>query len=238
MPIKQGFSLLKLSLVLLGLIGVSLAYLPKVEKQVIAAERSKKARRSDDEQKIILSKAVNKVSKSIEYEAPQTVLNSNEMKEEIKSSQPTEVIPETSEPQTPVTPTPSLLETAIPNVSVWAETQYSHTEDGHFEGQYYTISSSVETTKNLTGMTVSGVVSRSNIGLEKGSIFLDYVMNFDTNGCYISGDVTSSGYVVANIALMPGQSYIGQSVNFLITTSGRAGSGSLVYPIVAYLDMK
>ncbi|GAB2023770.1 hypothetical protein RyT2_28510 [Pseudolactococcus yaeyamensis] len=85
MPIKQGFSLLKLSLVLIGLIGVSLAYLPKLEKQVIVAEQSKKASQSDHEQKIILSKAINQVSKGIEYEAPQTVLSSSEI-EEMKSS--------------------------------------------------------------------------------------------------------------------------------------------------------
>ncbi|GAB2021728.1 hypothetical protein RyT2_08020 [Pseudolactococcus yaeyamensis] len=126
----------------------------------------------------------------------------------------------------------------ISSVGAYAVTQYSHTENGHYEGQYYDIYSSQPTvTKSASGTTVSGTVSRSNIGLEKGSIVLDYTLNFDVNGCYVNGAVTSSGYVEASIALTKGQNYTGQTVNFISTTGGQAGSGSYVYPISAFITV-
>lgn len=122
--------------------------------------------------------------------------------------------------------------------SVSAQTQYSHTENGHVEGGYYYIASSVPNVVNSgSGKTVSGTVTRSGIGLEKGTINLAYVLNFDSNGVYTSGSVTSSGYVNASINLAVGQNYTGQSVNFLHTTGGYAGSGSYIYPISATLNL-
>ena len=117
--------------------------------------------------------------------------------------------------------------------SVSATTQYSHTENGHQQGQVYTINSSIPSTVQNSDntITISGNISRGNIGLEKGSIVLSYQLLFDNQGNYISGSVTSSGYVTAGINLVPGQNYIGQSVNFLTSSTGRAGSGSLIYPI-------
>ena len=117
--------------------------------------------------------------------------------------------------------------------SVSATTQYSHTENGHQQGQVYAINSSVPTTVQNSDntMTISGNISRGNIGLEKGSIVLSYQLLFDNQGNYISGSVTSSGYVTAEINLVPGQKYIGQSVIFVTSSTGRAGSGSLIYPI-------
>ena len=117
--------------------------------------------------------------------------------------------------------------------SVSATTQYSHTEMGHYEGQVYTINSSIPSTVQNSDntITVSGNISRGNIGLEKGSITLSYQLLFDNQGKYISGSVTSSGYVTAEINLVPGQKYIGQSVIFVTSSTGRAGSGSLIYPI-------
>ena len=123
--------------------------------------------------------------------------------------------------------------------SVSATTQYSHTEKGHQQGQVYAINSSVPSTVQNSDntMTVSGNISRGNIGLEKGSIVLSYQLLFDNQGNYISGSVTSSGYVTAEINLVPGQKYIGQSVIFLTSSTGRAGSGSLIYPIVGTLSI-
>ena len=117
--------------------------------------------------------------------------------------------------------------------SVSATTQYSHTEMGHYEGQVYTINSSIPSIVQNSDntITVSGNISRGNIGLEKGSITLSYQLLFDNQGKYISGSVTSSGYVTAEINLVPGQKYIGQSVIFVTSSTGRAGSGSLIYPI-------
>ena len=117
--------------------------------------------------------------------------------------------------------------------SVSATTQYSHTEMGHQQGQVYTINSSIPSTVQNSDntITVSGNISRGNIGLEKGSIVLSYQLLFDNQGKYISGSVTSSGYVTAEINLVPGQKYIGQSVIFVTSSTGRAGSGSLIYPI-------
>lgn len=117
--------------------------------------------------------------------------------------------------------------------SVSATTQYSHTENGHQQGQVYTINSSIPSTVQNSDntITVSGNISRGNIGLEKGSITLSYQLLFDNQGKYISGSVTSSGYVTAEINLVPGQKYIGQSVIFVTSSTGRAGSGSLIYPI-------
>ena len=117
--------------------------------------------------------------------------------------------------------------------SVSATTQYSHTEKGHQQGQVYAINSSVPSTVQNSDntITVSGNISRGNIGLEKGSITLSYQLLFDNQGKYISGSVTSSGYVTAEINLVPGQKYIGQSVIFVTSSTGRAGSGSLIYPI-------
>ena len=104
---------------------------------------------------------------------------------------------------------------------------------GHYEGQVYTINSSIPSTVQNSDntITVSGNISRGNIGLEKGSITLSYQLLFDNQGKYISGSVTSSGYVTAEINLVPGQKYIGQSVIFVTSSTGRAGSGSLIYPI-------
>ena len=123
--------------------------------------------------------------------------------------------------------------------SVSATTQYSHTEKGHQQGQVYAINSSVPSTVQNSDntMTISGNISRGNIGLEKGSIVLSYQLLFDNQGNYISGSVTSSGYVTAEINLVPGQKYIGQSVIFLTSSTGRAGSGSLIYPIVGTLSI-
>ena len=117
--------------------------------------------------------------------------------------------------------------------SVSATTQYSHTENGHQQGQVYAINSSVPSTVQNSDntITISGNISRGNIGLEKGSITLSYQLLFDNQGKYISGSVTSSGYVTAEINLVPGQKYIGQSVIFVTSSTGRAGSGSLIYPI-------
>ncbi|MCJ1989109.1 hypothetical protein [Pseudolactococcus carnosus] len=145
----------------------------------------------------------------------------------------------------PVAPTDSLVASAVVSqgnfstASVSAQTQYSHKENGHNEGQYYTISSSgAMITKTDTGSIVSGDVSRiRSIGLEKKSIVLNYVLNFDASGNYVSGSVSSSGYVSAMINLVPGQNYTGQSVNFISTTSGVALSGSYIYPITASLNL-
>jgi hypothetical protein len=124
--------------------------------------------------------------------------------------------------------------------SVSATTQYSHTEKGHQQGQVYAINSSVPLTVQNSDntMTISGNISRGNIGLEKGSIVLSYQLIFDNNGNYISGSVTSSGYVSAQINLVPGQNYIGKSVNFLTSSTGRAGSGSLIYQIQGNLFLQ
>ena len=121
----------------------------------------------------------------------------------------------------------------ITSSSVSGTTKYSHTEMGHYEGQVYTINSSIPSTVQNSDntITVSGNISRGNIGLEKGSITLSYQLLFDNQGKYISGSVTSSGYVTAEINLVPGQKYIGQSVIFVTSSTGRAGSGSLIYPI-------
>ncbi|CEN27936.1 hypothetical protein [Pseudolactococcus piscium] len=80
-------------------------------------------------------------------------------------------------------------------------------------------------------------ISRGGIGLEKGSILLNYVLNFDSTGNYVSGSVTSSGYVSTSLNLVAGQNYIGQTVNFITTTGGYAGSGSYIYPIIANITL-
>ena len=124
------------------------------------------------------------------------------------------------------------------SATVFAQTQYSHTENGHVEGAYYAIPSSqsmIATT--MMGTIISGTVSRGGIGLEKGSILLNYVLNFDSTGNYVSGSVTSSGYVSTSLNLEAGQNYIGQSVNFITTTGGYAGSGSYIYPIIANITL-
>lgn len=122
--------------------------------------------------------------------------------------------------------------------SVTAQTQYSHTENGHVQGGYYVISSSTpNVTASASGKTVAGTVSRSGIGLEKGTITVAYVLTFDANDVYTSGSVTSSGYVDASITLAVGQKYAGQTINFLSTSGGHAGSGSYIYPITANLNL-
>lgn len=133
---------------------------------------------------------------------------------------------------------PKLDHFQFSSATVFAQTQYSHTENGHVEGAYYAIPSSqsmIATT--MMGTTISGTVSRGGIGLEKGSILLNYVLNFDSTENYVSGSVTSSGYVSTSLNLEAGQNYIGQTVNFITTTGGYAGSGSYIYPIIANITL-
>ncbi|GAB2022347.1 hypothetical protein RyT2_14210 [Pseudolactococcus yaeyamensis] len=143
-------------------------------------------------------------------------------------------VPETDKAQN----TPAPNDQSFSSVSVSAQTQYSHTTTDHYEGQYYVIPSSIpEVVKNASGTTVTGTISRPGIGLEKGTISLFYVLDFDAKGGYVSGTVTSSGYVDASITLTVGQSYVGQTVNFLTTTGGNANSGSYIYPISVSMTM-
>ncbi|MBR6894497.1 hypothetical protein GYN14_09135 [Lactococcus piscium] len=138
----------------------------------------------------------------------------------------------------PATSEVSVSQSSFSTASVTAQTQYSHTENGHVQGGYYAISSSTPNiTISASGKTVAGTVSRGGIGLEKGTIILAYVLNFDANDVYTSGSVTSSGYVDASITLAVGQKYAGQTINFLSTSGGRAGSGSYIYPITANLNL-
>lgn len=123
--------------------------------------------------------------------------------------------------------------------SVLSQTQYSHTENGHLEGQFYPITATEPlVTQTTSGSTVTGQVARYNsIGLEKGSIIIDYTLNFDASGAYQSGTTSSSNYVTSSIALTPGVNYTNQTVSFLETSTGRALSGSLVYPVTASLTL-
>ncbi|WP_172357549.1 hypothetical protein [Pseudolactococcus insecticola] len=135
---------------------------------------------------------------------------------------------------------PNTGKAIVSGASASAVTQYSHTENGHYEGQYYNINASQPTiVKTSGGTTVSGTISRLNsIGLEKGSIVLNYNLNFDGNGNYVSGEVNSSGYVSASINLASGQNYTGQTTNFISTSGGHAGSGSYIYPIIATMSLR
>lgn len=119
--------------------------------------------------------------------------------------------------------------------SAFATTQYSHTRATHYEGQTYSIPASPV---SISGNTISGTVIRGGIGAEKGTIVLDYKLNFDRQGRYLSGTVTSSGYVTAQINLNVGEMYRGTIANVITTTYGRALSGSLVYPVRVGFDFR
>jgi hypothetical protein len=123
----------------------------------------------------------------------------------------------------------------IVSVSSIATTQYSHTTTLHMEGETYSIPSSPV---GVSGNTISGTVTRTGIGTEKGSIILEYTLNFDSQGRYISGSVTSSGYVTAQINLMVGEVYNGYIGEVITTSYGRALSGSLVYPVRVDIDLQ
>lgn len=54
------------------------------------------------------------------------------------------------------------------SATVFAQTQYSHTENGHVEGAYYGIPTSESMIKTTTtGTTISGTVSRGGLDLKK-----------------------------------------------------------------------
>lgn len=144
------------------------------------------------------------------------------------------------------TPTINNTTKQISNVLVNAQTQYSHTENGHSEGQFYAIKSSPI---NITGdqtKIITGSVSRENsIGTEKGSIVIDYNLTFNGN-VFVSGSVNTTsysggmvrnpGYVSSQITLTPGQT-VTNPIQFIETSTGTAGSGSHIYPITATISL-
>lgn len=123
----------------------------------------------------------------------------------------------------------------IISATAFATTQYSHTTATHIEGETYSVPATPVT---ILGNSISGTVTRTGIGTEKESIILNYILNFDNQGRYLSGEVTSSGYVTAQINLSVGEIYT-DSISDVITTSyGRALSGSLVYPVCVSLNLR
>lgn len=116
----------------------------------------------------------------------------------------------------------------IASASAYATTQYSHTTSTHSEGQTYSI---LATPVSFSGNSLSGTVTRTGVGAEKGSIVLNYTLNFDSQGRYLSGSITSSGYVTAQINLRVGETYTGYVSDVITTSYGRALSGSLLYPV-------
>lgn len=116
----------------------------------------------------------------------------------------------------------------IASASAYATTQYSHTTFTHSEGQTYSI---LATPVSFSGNSLSGTVTRTGVGAEKGSIVLNYTLNFDSQGRYLSGSITSSGYVTAQINLRVGETYTGYVSDVITTSYGRALSGSLLYPV-------
>lgn len=123
----------------------------------------------------------------------------------------------------------------IISATAFVTTQYSHTTATHIEGETYSVPATPVT---ILGNSISGTVTRTGIGTEKGSIILNYILNFDSQGRYLSGEVTSSGYVTAQINLSVGEIYT-DSISDVITTSyGRALSGSLVYPVCVSLNLR
>ena len=127
----------------------------------------------------------------------------------------------------------------ITSASVISQTQYAHTENGHNQGDFFNIYSSEPSIEiNSDSTTISGIISRNNnIGLEKGSIVLNYTLSFNNDGSYRDGSITSSGYVVPTITVTPGVNYKNQNVQFITTTEGRANSGSIVYPILSTITL-
>lgn len=138
-------------------------------------------------------------------------------------------------PELDITPPAATTTTTSPIAGIsgiTATTQYSHTENGHQQGQVYTINATKPTiSKEKNDTIIRGQASRGNIGREKGTIIIDYQLVFNDKGQYQSGNVTSTGYVTPSITLTPGQGYIGQTINAITTTEGRAISKSIVYPI-------
>lgn len=116
----------------------------------------------------------------------------------------------------------------IASASAYATTQYSHTTSTHSEGQTYSI---LAIPVSFSGNSLSGTVTRTGVGAEKGSIVLNYTLNFDSQGRYLSGSITSSGYVTAQINLRVGETYTGYVSDVITTSYGRALSGSLLYPV-------
>lgn len=221
--------------ILSGLLVIEVSYLAK--KALIKPEKPKVAQKAK-------ASTATKPSKSITTptETSKPVEASNETPPEPIKEPVTASTNETTQTTAPiVNPVISPVSNAAPitNVSgMFATTQYSHTENGHKQGQTYNINTTTPIlTKENNNSVIRGQVSRDNIGREQRSVTLTYELIFNTNGQYQSGNVSSTGYITPTITLETGKIYTGQSIEFITTTQGNALSGSIVYPIHATITL-
>ena len=130
-------------------------------------------------------------------------------------------------------------EKAISDVTVEAFSQYSHSADGHNQGDVAQLGINQPTvSKNADNTIIEGEIVRDHVGTENGTIRTVYKLIFDNSGVYKSGTINCyGGYETAKLTLVVGQKYEG-SFKFLETSGGYSGSGSYIYPTKAGMTFK
>ncbi|MDN6093762.1 MAG: hypothetical protein L0I49_08875, partial [Lactococcus raffinolactis] len=130
-------------------------------------------------------------------------------------------------------------EKAISDVTVEAFSQYSHSANGHNQGDVAQLSINQPTvSKNGDNTIIEGEIVRDHVGTENGTIRTVYKLIFDNSGVYKSGTINCyGGYETAKLTLVVGQKYEG-SFKFLETSGGYSGSGSYIYPTKAGMTFK
>ena len=138
-----------------------------------------------------------------------------------------------------VTSADTVSQQAISEATVEVWSRYSHTENGHNQGDIVELAiNQPSVTKTADSTVIEGEIVRDHVGTENGTIRTTYKLTFDNSGVYKSGTINCyGGYETAKLNLVVGKKYDG-SFKFLETSGGYSGSGSYIYPTEAGLTLK